>query len=128
MSCGQSTDEYATEKAVETYRDWGLVEGEGREEVVTLRDAATELRQICNQHREHNLILKMDCEGEEYRILEALAAAELLEKFDFVMLEWHYKGSETLLAYLRNSGFSYWQYDKSEKMGLIYAWNMNQSV
>ena len=49
----------------------------------------------------------------------------ILEKIDFVMLEWHYKGRERILSALQKAGFSYWFYDKNEKMGLVYAWNMN---
>lgn len=70
---------------------------------------------------DYDLILKMDCEGGEYRILKELLDKGILDRFTFIMLEWHYKGKEAILHYLLEAGMSYWCCDKDDQMGLIYA-------
>lgn len=125
MSCGQSTNEDINNIAYADYRKMGLIEGEISEEKIILKDVVPIFENIISQHKGKNIVLKMDCEGEEYGIIKRLNEYNILEKIDFVMLEWHYKGRERILSALQKAGFSYWFYDKNEKMGLVYAWNMN---
>lgn len=74
------------------------------------------------KHSDCNMILKMNCEGEEYSIIKRLAEEKLLGQFTVVMLEWHYKGKESITRYLEETGFTYWCNDKNDQMGLIYAY------
>jgi Methyltransferase FkbM domain len=54
---------------------------------------------------DHPVILKMDCEGSEYEvILSAEAHEQTLQKFDLVIIEYHY-GYKNLKQKLERSGF-----------------------
>lgn len=66
-------------------------------------------------------VLKMDCEGEEYNIFDTLKKNDIIGKFDIIMLEWHYKGSEMLEEVLKERGFSYFKFIRDKDTGLIYA-------
>lgn len=123
MSCGQSTLEKFAAKARGFYEQNGLVTAANDFlETIEVRRASEVLRPIIERHIEENLVLKMDCEGDEYGIMEDLFQEGLLGKFKFIMLEWHYNGNEVLLEYLNKSGFSYWCNDENKNMGVIYAY------
>lgn len=123
MSCGQSTLDTAMETARNTYERAGLISKKNDIlETIEVRKASEMLRPITEKHMQDNLVLKMDCEGDEYGIMQELVQEGLLSQFDFIMLEWHYQGKEILLNYLKSAGFSFWCNDKSERMGLIYAY------
>ena len=48
-------------------------------------------------------ILKIDCEGDEYKILFN-SSEDVLRTFDFILLEYHY-GYKNLKKYLESCGF-----------------------
>lgn len=122
MSCGQSTIAEARECARQTYDQLKLInENDEIRQNIIVKQASEVFSPLIGKHKHDNLILKMDCEGEEYGIIKDLYDTGLLSKFSFIMLEWHYKGNEELLRYLSNAGFSYWCSNKDENMGLIYA-------
>lgn len=123
MTCGQSTLYDVREKAYDSYKRWGLVkESKERTEEITVRKASEVFEPIMARYPDHNIILKLDCEGEEYGILHELCSSGLLDKCSFIMLEWHYQGKESILDDLRAAGMSWWCCDKNQEMGLIYAY------
>lgn len=123
MTCGQSTLEEVREYAYGRYREWGLAQEENEQiEKIEVRKASEVFKPILNEYPHHNIVLKMDCEGEEYGILADLLQKGMLEKFQFVMLEWHYKGKEFLLDCLEKAGFSWWCSERSMEMGFVYAY------
>lgn len=123
MSCGQSSIASVRDKAYKWYQETGLVKSDNEEsEIIEVKDAVEVFLPIIQKHTDCNIILKIDCEGEEYAIFQELLQAGLLSKIDFIMLEWHYKGKEILLDYLNEADFSYWCTDKNKDMGLIYAY------
>ena len=66
--------------------------GNAKEEVtIELREAAPILGPIIKNARERGLgfLLKLDCEGSEFPIFESLEKADLLEKIDVILMEWH---------------------------------------
>ena len=66
--------------------------GVAKEEVtIELREAAPVLRPIIESARARGLtfLLKLDCEGSEFPIFESLERANLLEKIDIILMEWH---------------------------------------
>ncbi len=71
----------------------------------------------------NDLLLKIDCEGAEYEILPALHKAGILGRATAVMLEWHDRGPESLIALLRQSGFTMLSTADplDEHFGMIYA-------
>lgn len=129
MSCGQSTIQQIRKKAYENYLRMGLVSQQNEdEEQIEVRSASEVFGSIIRSHLQNNIVLKLDCEGEEYNILADLVKNKLLDKIDFIMLEWHYGGKESILEYLDESGFSYWLTDKNQHMGMIYAYRSGSVI
>ena len=127
MSCGQSTNEMANDIAIDNYEEWGfLTRKENTMETIEVKKSSAVLKEIFKKHEQREIVLKMDCEGEEYAILDDLDKADLLSKISLVMLEWHYKGDNIVLELLRKNGFSYTTMGKNlhQYIGLIYAWKM----
>jgi FkbM family methyltransferase len=77
------------------------------------------------------ILLKLDCEGEEYKIMDYLSDKGLLQKVSVVALEWHVKGYESLCNILTQHGFSVFNLGRKEidpPVGMIYAFNMKNSA
>lgn len=92
------------------------------EETVQLKDIAEEFEQLLSDYPSSNFIFKIDCEGEEYAILNRLAETNLIQKIDAFMLEYHFKGKESLVNTLHENGFtSFSPYADFEEFGMIYA-------
>jgi len=122
MTCGQSTIADIREDAYAWYRNAGLVQSEYEEqESVQVRDAAEVFCPIIQFFKDCNIILKMDCEGEEYAILERLAEEQMLGQLTMIMLEWHYRGRDSILKRLNEAGYTYWYQDREGNRGMIYA-------
>ena len=68
-----------------------------------------------------DLIAKIDCEGAEYEIMDALAAAGALPRFKAVMIEWHRKGNAPLIALLQAAGFAVLSHSPHSRNGMLYA-------
>ncbi len=125
MTCGQSTIDSINQNAVQNYIDWGLLQEENNQtEIIQLRKSSQIFSDIMEKHPNCQFVLKMDCEGEEYAIFKDLDQTGVLNKFNFIMMEWHYRGTEFLLECLSNNGFSYFTMQKclQPALGLIYAW------
>lgn len=123
MSCGQSTISETREIAYKFYKENQLISVNNEVvECIQVRKSSEIIGEIIEKHPEENIVLKIDCEGEEYSIFEDLENNDILEKIDFIMLEWHYKGNEILLNVFERAGFSYWCSNKNENMGVIYAY------
>ena len=89
---------------------------------IELREAATVLRPIFAAHANANIVLKMDCEGSEYGIFENLAAAQMLGRFQAIMLEWHREGPRPLRDALHEHGFEVFTFgDHPSQVGMLYA-------
>ena len=58
-------------------------------EKIQLRCASEVLKDFIQKNTEIKFIVKMDCEGSEYDIIEDLVKANMLSKFDIFMIEWH---------------------------------------
>jgi len=61
------------------------------------------LKTIVEEYKIENAVLKMDCEGCEYNLLNE--DDETLKKFNRIVLEFHY-GYKNIDYKLRNTGFS----------------------
>ena len=81
---------------------------------------------VTNEQPHNKILLKIDCEGEEYGIFDALNATNNLDNVDCILLEWHEKGIESLAAILKNKGFQYYHYpNESLNSGMLYAFRIN---
>ena len=85
----------------------------GNKETIQLRDAARELKKIVDDaHRDGlGVFVKMDCEGSEFPIFEALEREDLLKSIDVIVMEWHMwwskqKTQHDLIRPLVKAGFA----------------------
>jgi FkbM family methyltransferase len=89
---------------------------------VALRAVTEVLDDILRQHPDRALVLKIDCEGAEYEIIEALHRHGSLRRASVMMIEWHARGPDPLATHLREAGFtmfSFTPYDR--RAGMLYA-------
>lgn len=97
-----------------------------RKESIVLKAAGEVLYPIIVECKKEKveLIMKLDCEGSEYLILENLEGKSLLGDVDVIMMEWHLKGPSDIENILTQSGFkafSVLPYRKTT--GIIFATN-----
>jgi FkbM family methyltransferase len=77
---------------------------------------------ILQDYPHTDLVLKMDCEGAEYGIIESLYEHDYLKYVKVIVMEWHKKGSEPLLKSLGSAGFtSFARLPHSNNVGFIQA-------
>lgn len=68
------------------------------------------------------ILLKLDCEGEEYAIFEMLNESTYLHNVDIAIIEWHEKGSAPIEKVLLDNQFKLRHtHHVSENSGMIYA-------
>jgi FkbM family methyltransferase len=92
-------------------------------ENIVIKNAAEIISPVIEsiKRNRNKIVLKMDCEGSEYDIIESLTKANLLGFFDFIMIEWHLNGPESICETLKRSGLSFLLFNASGKTGMIYA-------
>lgn len=92
-----------------------------REEVV-LRSAPAVLDEIAAAHPGVDLVAKIDCEGCEYEIVDALDQEGRLRALTAVMIEWHSQGAGALASTLARHGFAVFsRAEASGHAGMLYA-------
>ncbi|MEI9947347.1 MAG: FkbM family methyltransferase [Chitinophagaceae bacterium] len=72
---------------------------------VEIKDIRTELTQIKKNHPGKKIILKLDCEGAEYEIIEALRQISMIADIDIYMIEYHFKGKKSIADVLVENNF-----------------------
>lgn len=100
-----------------------------REEIV-LEDARQVLDSIVADYPGRAIVAKIDCEGSEYQIIQALAAAGKLCLLEVIMMEWHILKPEhdpvALVRLLHDSNFNVFIPKLGRKTeGIIYAVRRN---
>jgi FkbM family methyltransferase len=93
---------------------------------VLVKDASTVINEISQKHTE-KILLKLDCEGAEYEIIEDLFERRILDKISFIIIEWHYNGKQVLMDRLKQADFLLFLPDLAAAIpvGLIYGMNRN---
>jgi FkbM family methyltransferase len=90
---------------------------------VNVRDILDVLKEIRGDNPRMNIGLKIDCEGEEYNILEAMHAHNGFERVVFLCIEWHLKGQDRIKEILTSNNFIVFDNPKNlaGEYGLIYG-------
>jgi FkbM family methyltransferase len=90
---------------------------------IILKQASTLVKSLMDGAENQRYLLKMDCEGAEYEIIEDLNKAKLLRNFTIMIIEWHIKGAAPIVRQLTKAGFSVWEFEQKgfSPMGMIYA-------
>ncbi len=77
-----------------------------RTETVSVKDAAQMLAPIFEENKHHRIIIKCDCEGAEFEILERLDEENLVGKIDAILMEYHFKKPDRLVKIFTENGFA----------------------
>lgn len=108
--------------SLSTFSDLSPGALDGHRETVEIEDAASALRRILAQYPDREIIVKMDCEGAEYKILPALHQAGLLPAITALMIEWHGEGLGQLEQILIANNFVLFSSRSNHGfLGYIYA-------
>lgn len=91
-------------------------------ETIKIRSVVDVVRDVIKDNPSLELVLKVDCEGSEYEIIDALQAAGLLTSVSIILMEWHVHGAKPLADVLGPEGFACLMPGvQTEKAGMIYA-------
>jgi len=93
-----------------------------RIETIDIKDIISDVKR---NHPQHDIIAKIDCEGNEYAILEKLHSCEQIKYLKVIMIEWHHKGATPITEILKRNNFEIFSVDSKGHIGLIYAINSN---
>lgn len=89
---------------------------------IFLKPVADEFAKIKPQVQDNFVVCKMDCEGAEYEIIDALHSAGLLSLPDMYFIEWHVKSPDDIIAKLVQCNFNVIGTTfKGKPFGMIYA-------
>lgn len=94
---------------------------------VEIKDICQSIRQIKMAHPASNIILKLDCEGAEYEILEELENKNMINEVAVYMLEFHFKGKKILQDILMKNNYFIMSPVSEEinQFGMLYAIKTN---
>ncbi len=93
-----------------------------RKEVVSVKDISVIFKNILAESGNMDVVVKMDCEGEEYNLIESLSQSGLLGKLTILIIEWHYVRPAEIEDHLKKFDFHVFsQTLPSLDSGMIYA-------
>lgn len=82
----------------------------------------TEMRRIISENGGRKIVVKMDCEGEEYPIFRSVKDQDIFEHFYMMIIEWHLKSPDEILEVLTKNNFKILSLQKADQTsGMIYA-------
>jgi FkbM family methyltransferase len=94
----------------------------GQKIVIDLISITDLLDIIKKNHPLNKIMLKIDCEGEEYSIFESLSTTAYLNDVSCIAVEWHELGPEKIKSVLNKFNFQYYEIkDSYFNAGIIYA-------
>jgi FkbM family methyltransferase len=93
---------------------------------VEIKEICKELKPLIETNKNYKKIIKIDCEGGEYEILEKLDQEKYLKFFDGLIIEWHDHGSLSLENILLKNNFLMISTHQTPISGLIYAFRKSK--
>lgn len=101
----------------------GPLRGSATRETVDIKNIVDIVEFVGNEAADCELIAKIDCEGAEYEILQALDEAGRLSLFRALIIEWHHKGRDILTETLKKNGYLVFSRSLTDSgsSGMIYA-------
>ncbi|MFV5692450.1 FkbM family methyltransferase [Flavobacterium sp. LT1R49] len=88
---------------------------------IDIKNISDILPDLIGKHSKQKMVLKIDCEGAEYEILQKLNDTNLLVAIDVLLIEWHDKGSTILEDILIKNNFRVISRYLTPITGMIYA-------
>lgn len=121
-----------TEKHKGTVGIHGVAANENAPEenaALKISDVYNELK-IFIDEKNTRKVIKIDCEGAEYEIMERFDQMNCINSFDVYMIEWHIHGPQQIKDLLIKNDFAVHSIDEFEKgAGMIYAYKkMNPRI
>ncbi len=100
------------------------LENDDRSSIVKVKDIIQVFTKLLETDQ-MPLIVKFDCEGSEYELIDAIESAGLFKHIHIIMIEWHNKGPESIVKCLSKNGFVVFDNLVPAHMpiGFIYAVN-----
>lgn len=99
-----------------------VVDKDNAEEIdIDIKNITDILPDLMAKHSEHKKVLKIDCEGAEYEILQKMNDSNLLKDVDVLLIEWHDKGAKILEDLLKANDFRIVSRYLTSITGMIYA-------
>jgi FkbM family methyltransferase len=98
-----------------------------------VRDSLVAFDEVLAQYPRRKVVMKIDCEGAEYQILERLGEAGRLERVSIMMIEWHRRevgqNPNALREYLSSKGFICLLHGASTApAGMLYATRIGETA
>lgn len=87
---------------------------------IELKSVNEVFQKIFNETK-NKIILKIDCEGAEYEIFDALDKSGLINNIDYILLEYHYGSKKLLDIFEKNNFIAFPKYTLGEHIGFISA-------
>jgi FkbM family methyltransferase len=105
----------------------GKLKGSTVKEKIKVFPVADEIIKAKKSFPEHKLIMKADCEGSEFQIIESLDEKNLLGQIDIMLLEWHIRQPNVIINALLKAGFAILNRDNFKNcQGMLYAFKVEQ--
>jgi FkbM family methyltransferase len=88
---------------------------------INIKNISEVLPDLIAKHPGQKKVLKIDCEGAEYEIIQKLSDSNVLSDIDILMIEWHDKGAKILEDLLIANDFRVVSRHLTSITGMIYA-------
>jgi FkbM family methyltransferase len=99
-----------------------VIDKDNAEEIeIKIKNVSEVLPDLMGKHPGQKKVLKIDCEGAEYEIIQKLNDANLLVEIDVLLIEWHDKGATMLEELLTANNFRIISRHLTSITGMIYA-------
>jgi signal transduction histidine kinase len=76
---------------------------------------------LIEKYTDKKIFFKIDCEGAEYEIIERLSEQKIFDFIDYLVIEWHDKGSTSIEKILLENNFNVISRNLGTISGIIYA-------